>query len=300
MTRSRTVAGLLLVFACAHENKVTPMAAQDSSGIKTVVSKDGTRIAFEVTGRGPPLVLVHGTTADHTRWIPILPKLEEHFTVYAIDRRGRGESRDAQAPYAIEREFEDVAAVIDSIGGAVNVLGHSYGAICALEAALLTKNVDQLILYEPPIRTGAPAYQAEMLERLEAMLAKGDGEGVIVAFFREVVHTPEPELAKLKSLPSWKARVEAAPTLPREMRASDAYRLQADRFRGFERPTLLMLGGESPAYFKSAIDAVERVLPTARRVVLPGQQHAAINTAPDLFLSEVLAFLGPKAHARVP
>src|SRR5689334_8539504 len=109
-------------------------SAPTSGGMMTVKSKDGTPIAVAKSGHGPPLVLVHGTTADHTRWKPILPKLEEKFTVYAIDRRGRGGSGDS-ANYAFEIEFDDVAAVVDSIGEPVFLLGHSYGAICSLEAS---------------------------------------------------------------------------------------------------------------------------------------------------------------------
>src|SRR5687768_6369257 len=118
-----------------------------------VISTDGTPIAYRRSGEGPALVLVHGTAADHTRWQSILPALEERFTVYAIDRRGRGGSGDAPT-YAIEHEFEDVAAMVDAISGPVSLLGHSYGALCALEAALRTDNVRRLVLYEPPIPTG--------------------------------------------------------------------------------------------------------------------------------------------------
>ena len=103
------------------------------TAIETVTSADGTSIAYERGGRGPPLVLVHGTTADHTRWDPLRPDFEEHFTVYAIDRRGRGGSGDA-AHYELEREFEDVATVVESIDEPVNLLGHSHGALCSLEA----------------------------------------------------------------------------------------------------------------------------------------------------------------------
>ena len=110
-------------------------------------SKDGTPIGYEKTGSGPPLVLVHGTGADHTRWNPLLARLGEHFTVYAMDRRGRGGSGDAPA-YAIEREFEDVAAVIEAAGESVCVLGHSFGAVCSLEALRLTDRVKRAVLYE--------------------------------------------------------------------------------------------------------------------------------------------------------
>src|SRR5918994_4256030 len=105
---------------------------------ESVTSLDGTPIAYWRSGEGPPLVLVHGTSADHSRWAPVLPAFEERFTVYAVDRRGRGESGDSE-DYSIEREFEDVAAVVDSIEAPVNLLGHSYGAVCSLEAALITR-----------------------------------------------------------------------------------------------------------------------------------------------------------------
>ena len=112
---------------------------------ETVTSEDGTKIAYWRSGQGPPVVLVHGTTADHSRWAPVLPEFEEHFSVCAIDRRGRGGSGDSE-DYALEREFEDVASVVDSLGEPAFLLGHSYGAVCALEASLLTPNVRKLVL----------------------------------------------------------------------------------------------------------------------------------------------------------
>src|SRR5438876_7125721 len=98
-----------------------------------VTSRDGTRLAVWRSGQGPPLVLVHGTTVNHTDWAPVLPALRERFTVYAMDRRGCGASEDAP-DYALEREFEDIAAVVDSAGEQVRLLGHSFGALCSLEA----------------------------------------------------------------------------------------------------------------------------------------------------------------------
>jgi pimeloyl-ACP methyl ester carboxylesterase len=100
-------------------------------------------------------VLAHGTTADHTRWAPILPTLSKRFTIYACDRRGRGASGDGTS-YALEREVEDLAAVVDGIGGPVDLLGHSYGALCSREAAALARNLRRLVLYEPPIPAGMP------------------------------------------------------------------------------------------------------------------------------------------------
>jgi pimeloyl-ACP methyl ester carboxylesterase len=257
--------------------------------MSTVRSKDGTPIASWTSGRGPPLVLVHGTSADHTRWQPVLPKLEERFTVHAIDRRGRGASGDAPG-YAIEREFEDVAAVVDAIGEPVHLLGHSYGAVCALEAALRTPNVRRLALYEPPVTTGGAIYPPGVVERLEAMLARGDRDGVVTTFFREVVGTPPAELTMLSSLPSWAARVAAAHTIPREL-CMDDHPFAPARFASLRTPTLVLLGGESPPFFGKAAAAIQAALPASRIVVLPGQKHVAMNTAPELFLREVLGFL---------
>src|SRR5215207_530479 len=144
---------------------------------ETVTSKDGTTIAYWRSGEGPPLVLVHGTTADHSRWTPVMTAFERRFTVCAIDRRGRGGSGDPD-DYAIGREFEDVAAVVDSLGEPANLLGHSYGALCALEAALLTRNVRKLVLYEPGIHVaGAEIYPPGLLTGSRACWRRETGMG---------------------------------------------------------------------------------------------------------------------------
>ena len=256
----------------------------------TVQAADGTPIAYWRSGDGPPLLLVHGAAADHGRWRPVLPALEARFAVHALDRRGRGGSGDA-ATYAVEREFADVAAVIDALGAPVNVLGHSYGALCALEAALLTRNVRRLVLYEPPLAVAGPIYPAGVVERLEALLAAGDRDGVVATTMREVAGLPAATVDHLRTLPAWQARVAAAHTIPRELRATDAYRFDPARFRGMDTPTLLLLGGESPAVFGAAAHVVAAALPDVRLVVLPGQGHAAMDTGTERFTTEVLRFL---------
>jgi pimeloyl-ACP methyl ester carboxylesterase len=149
-----------------------------------VISKDGTPIAYERSGAGPALVLVHGTTTDHTHWLPLLPKLERFFTVYTVDRRGRGQSGDTE-PYAIQREFEDMVAVVDSISGTVGLLGHSYGALCCLEAALLTTNISKLALYEPPIYTKIKqSHAADTLDRINAHLKAGNPEDAVLLLYK--------------------------------------------------------------------------------------------------------------------
>jgi pimeloyl-ACP methyl ester carboxylesterase len=258
--------------------------------METVQSKDGTLIAFERSGSGPPLVLVHGTTADHTRWAGVLPGFEKNFTVYAVDRRGRGQSGDSPV-YSIEREYEDIAAVVGSIPGPVNLLGHSYGALCSLEAALLVTNLRRLVLYEPAVSLEEmPVYPPGARARIQALLDAGDREGALETFFRDVVLMPEYEIAALRTEPVWPARLEAAHTIPREFADGD-YILDPERFRNLTVPILLLLGGDSPAFIRRATRVVHAALPTSRIIVMPGQQHIAMRTAPDLFIRRVKAFL---------
>jgi pimeloyl-ACP methyl ester carboxylesterase len=259
--------------------------------MEAITSRDGTRVAYRRSGEGPPLVLVHGTAADHSRWAPVLPALEERFTVYAIDRRGRGGSGDADG-YAIGREYEDMAAVVDSIGEPVNLLGHSYGALCVLEAALLTQNIRKLVLYDPGIEVaGEEIYPPEVIERLDDLLDRGDRDGVVVTTMREVAGLPPETVEYMRSLPVWQARVAGAHTIPRELRAVKAYTFDPERFENLGMPTLLLSGGDSPAAFLKAAEAVDGALPDSRIVVMPGQGHSAMDTGTDLFTAEVLRFL---------
>jgi pimeloyl-ACP methyl ester carboxylesterase len=263
--------------------------------MEKILSKDGTLIAYQRSGSGAPLVLVHGTGGFSTRWKPILPALEKYFTVYAVDRRGRGESGDG-SNYAIEREFDDVAAVVDSIGNGVNLLSHSFGAVCALEAALRTSHLRKLILYEPPLAlVGLSIYPEGIIDRLQAQLDSGDRRGVLTTFFHEVVRMPAHEFELFQLSPAFPARIAPAHTLPRELRVHEAYQFKPERFKTLNVPTLLLLGGDSPSFFKAAIEAVNGALPNSRIVVLPGQKHIAMDTAPDLFVREVLAFLAEPA-----
>ena len=263
------------------------MAARNEEPEK-VISRDGTRIAAWRSGDGPPLVLVHGTAADHSRWAPVLPPLEARFTVWAVDRRGHGQSGDPDG-YAIEREYEDVASVVESAGGPVSVLGHSYGGICALESALLTDKVGKLVLYEPPL--GFLESPPDVVRRLETLLEEDNRDELVGYFMREVAGLPADQVEVLRSLPAWEARLAVAPTIPREERAGSRYTFEPDRFRELDVPTLFLEGGDSPAAFGEAGEAVREALPDCRVVVMPGQRHAAMDTGTDLFLAEVLRFL---------
>lgn len=260
--------------------------------MEKVVSRDGTSIAFQRSGAGEPLVLVHGTSGTFQTWAPVLPFLERHFTVCAVDRRGRGESNDGAALYAMEREFEDVAAVVDALGDRVHLFGHSYGAICALEDSLLTARIDRLILYEPPIpESGSHGGDDKVLERMQSLLAAGDREAVLATFMTEMVRRPPHEIELSKSMPAWPGRVAAAHTIPREILALRKYSFEPHRFKAAASPTLLLLGGESPDHFRTAVRLLESVLANSKTVVMAGQRHAATETAPELLAEAVSAFL---------
>lgn len=262
--------------------------------MESILAADGPRIAYHRGGDGPPLVLVHGTADDHTLWAPLLTPLGERFTVYALDRRGRGGSGATNAAtYAIEREFEDVAAVVEAIGGPVHLLGHSYGALCALEAALRTDVLGKLVLYEPPIPIppGSAISPPGTLEKMESLLEAGNREGVLLTFARDLAQLPEEEIIALRSMPDWQASVDAAPTIVHEVRAVDGYVFDPARFGSLTTPTLLLLGGESPPFLKAATEAVAAALPQCRLAVLPGQGHRAMETDPARLLEEVVPFL---------
>jgi pimeloyl-ACP methyl ester carboxylesterase len=151
--------------------------AEATAVLEHVRSRDGTRIAYRRSGDGPPLVLVHGTTSAHWSFRFLVPHLVDRLTVYALDRRGRGESGH-RGEYAIEREFEDVAAVVDSINDPTSLFGHSYGATVALGAALVARNLDKLILYEPA--PGISAVPNEDVERIEDLVARDEREEALV------------------------------------------------------------------------------------------------------------------------
>ncbi|HUO75112.1 MAG TPA: alpha/beta hydrolase [Solirubrobacteraceae bacterium] len=264
-----------------------------------VQSADGTRIAYWRSGSGDPLVLVHGTSADHGRWARVVPALKAAFTVYAVDRRGRDASGD-QEVYAIEREFEDIAAVLDDIGGPITLVGHSYGAICALEASLLSGSVARLILYEPPIPVGIEIYAPGTLEQLAEMLAEDDREGILMTFMTEIVRMPRAQAEQFRSLSGWDARVALAHTVVRETQADERYRFDAARWRRFTVPTLLLHGGDSPPFLVTATEIVSAALPHSTLHVLPGQQHVAMETAPELFVEAILRFCNRRAERGRP
>ena len=283
------------------EGRLAKRARADEIGraarrLPSVISRDGTAIAYERSGTGPPLVLVHGSISDHTYWRPVLPALSTRFTVYAMERRGRGQSGDS-ADYAIEREAEDVATLVDSISGPVALLGHSFGALCALEAALLTGHLRTLALYEPPLDANGFPSPPGLLGRLDAALAAGDLDRVVETMMAEVVGLSPVELTALRAGPSWTSLVATAHTLPREVRAAERYRFDLRRFRRLALPAVLLAGDTSPEPFRVVgIDLVRQALTHSRVVSMPGVGHEAVETGPEVFAVAVLEWLaqGPE------
>ena len=265
-------------------------------GMTRAVSADGTEIAYWSSGEGPPLVLVHGATADHNRWRPLLPYLEPRRTVHAVDRRGRGESGDAP-DYHIAREFEDVAAVVDAVaeasGAAVDVYGHSYGGLCVFGAAALTPNIRSFVLYEgwPPVDLEGWAYPPRVEERLEVLITAGDREAALEMLMREVVMMPDDEVEAIRSQPSWPARVAAVHTVPRELRGLLTVPFDPTTAAKITVPTLMLIGSDSPDPAAAEVEIVAGAMPNARIEVLDGQQHVADVLAPDVFAEHVIAFL---------
>lgn len=235
--------------------------------------------------------MVHGSTVDHTLWGGVVTELAERFSLYLVERRGRGRSGDGPT-YHIAREFEDVVAVLDAIPSPAFVLAHSYGAICALEAMRLTSRIAKAVLYEPPLPVpGRRLFVARDLgHRLDGLLAKGDRSGVLETFLREVMRSTEPELARMRRSASWNARVAVAHTIPREVSTAYSYQFDPEGFAETQVPTLFLIGGRSPVFMQEATRMANAALPGSRVVSLPGHGHAAMATAPDLFLDEVVRF----------
>lgn len=272
------------------------MTSGDGSRASRVPSPDDTNIAYWTSGHGAPLVVVHGTPADHTRWRPLLPYLEPHFTVHAIDRRGRGASGDSH-DYALEREFEDVAAVVDEVADAsgtpVNLYGHSHGGIVAFGAATLTSNIRTLVLYEgwPVPDPNVYALPAGLDTRMDTLLAAGDRDAVVELLFRELEDMSDQDMDAFKAAPSWKGRVAAAPTITREIRGETTARLDPELARAIVVPVLLVTGEKSSDVSKADIESVAGALPNARILVLEGQEHAADVLDPELFAARVVPFI---------
>jgi 3-oxoadipate enol-lactonase len=256
-----------------------------------VNTADGASIAVWVDGEGPALVMVHGSIADHTTFEPFVAVLRQGLTTFSMDRRGFGATRDTPG-YTIEQDFDDVAAVVDAVaartGGPVAVWGHSYGANCAMGAAARSDNVDHLVLYEPSL--GVP-YPPGSIERIEAALSRGDHDAAIVAVLVDVLELTDEQIDVYRASPLWPVRLAAAPTIPRECRAEEAWVYQPGRFDTITAPTLLLSGSESVPVVKEATDQAAAAIPDSRIRVLAGHGHFAHHNDPAMVAEIVGQFI---------
>ena len=253
-----------------------------------VSTPDGINLSFNRLGSGPPLVLVHGSFSDHSsNWALVIPSLAETFSVYAVARRGRGETSVTEG-HSLEDEAADIAALIEMIDEQVFLLGHSYGAQVALAAAArMPHHVRKLILYEPP---WPDTVSQEGQERLEVLARAGDWDSFATTFFRDELSVPAEVLGEMRTSEDWRAITADAEASLGDIRAMRRYDFSADRFRDLQLPVLLQVGAESPRD-NFATDALAEALPDASLSELQGQAHEAMQTAPELYVNSVARFL---------
>ena len=265
--------------------------------MSSVVSKDGTRIAYDATGTGPALVVVGGATqfrASDSSWPVLAGLLSDRFTVVTYDRRGRGESGDA-LPYAVAREIEDIAALIEAVGGRASLLGFSSGAVLAIEAAAAGLPVDRVIAYEPPIAvagSGVDPDRGHLLRDALAALEAGDRRRVAEIFFTEAVGIPRMAFEGMMASPFGKVLDAIAHTLTYDLSVVDgAYPGQVwpERFGRTTTPVLILDGDRTMPFLPFGADAFARVLPNATRRTLPGQDH---GPSPEAIAPAIREFLG--------
>jgi pimeloyl-ACP methyl ester carboxylesterase len=260
-----------------------PMATSER-----ITTSSRVTVSYDTFGSGPPLVLVHGSFSDHaTNWQQITSLLVDRFSAYAVSRRGRGAS-SATYGHSIEDEAADVAAVLRHIGEPAFLLGHSYGALVALEApALNPAGVRKLVLYEPPF---PHVLTPEIVALLDAFAEREDWDGLVQSFMLEVLQVPQGEVNEIRASPFWTIwTADAKPTL-NDLRAVINYRFDATRFQALAMPVLFLIGTESPRDIYLT-DALAAVLPDARIIELEGQAHEGMTTAPAQFVDAVARFL---------
>ena len=240
-----------------------------------VTSADGTSIFFEQRGSGAPVLLVGGAFNDRTTVAGLAEVLAGDFTTIAYDRRGRGSSGDA-AEYAVEREIEDIAALIAEVGGTASVFGHSSGAILALEAAAAGLPIGKLVAYEPPYATSEHP-RGDVLDEVRAQLAAGDRDGA-VATFLQVAGTPAEMVEGMKQAPVWGWFTALAHTLPYDLTiCGPGARPRTDHLAKISIPTLVIGGGASDEALQSGARAAAELIPGARHETLAGQDHGVLQ-----------------------
>ena len=263
-----------------------------------VVSKDGTEIAYEKTGHGFPLILVGGALSERSASVPLAPLLAPHFTVFAFDRRGRGDSGDT-APYAVGREIEDIQALIGEAGGSAFVFGHSSGSVLSLEAAASGLAIPKLAMYEPPfmVDSSRPPLPKDYREHLGELLTSGRRGDAVEYFMTIAVGVPPAAVAQMRHSPPWAKMESVAHTLPYDQaimdRATEGGVLPAARWAKATMPLLVFDGGASPAWMRHAVEALVGILPSGKRRTLEGQTH---RIDPALVAPLLVEFFGQNAR----
>lgn len=246
-----------------------------------VTSKDGTRIAYEQSGQGPALVVVGGVLGDHHQQAGLAAFLAEHFTVYNIDRRGHGES-GFTAPYAVEREVEDLDAVLNAAGGSAFVYGTSGpGVLCMYAAAAgLSPKMKKLAVWEPPyiLEGTRPPVPQDYMEQLAQMLREGRKGDMIELFLTKAVGMPAEFVAPMRQSPFWAAQEAFAPTLVYDATLMGDFSLPKERIAKATVETLVIDGGTVP-WMSQAAQAVADTLPHAHRRTIAGQPHNVADEA---------------------
>jgi pimeloyl-ACP methyl ester carboxylesterase len=264
--------------------------------MKTVTSKDGTKIAFDQIGNGPLVILVDSALADRTICAKLAALLAKDFTVINYDRRGRGDSTDTQ-PYAVQREVEDIEALIDGTGGSAFLFGSSSGAVLALEAAnKLASKVKKQVLYEPPFivdESRAPM-PVDFLEQVKTRLAQDKRTDALKLFFSAAMGIPGIFIFIMRLMPSWSKSKAVAHTLPYDLAVmGDTQRgkpLSKSHWATASMPTLVLTGGKSEAFFHKAGDAVAEVLPNANHKILKDQHHGSVVMSPNVVADKMIQF----------
>jgi pimeloyl-ACP methyl ester carboxylesterase len=268
------------------EAEQSPAVIADGS----VRSADGTRIGFRRIGSGPPIVMVHGSISTHADWIPVASLLSNCLTSYLMDRRGRGISETGNTPYCLEREYEDIEAVLRVAGPGASLLGHSFGAICCLGSAL-RHPVSRLVLYEPPLPIGG-LVAGDFLVPYSKAVAAGDLDEALEIGLAHFVRLPEPVIASMRATPVWQQLRELTPTWIRELRAIDAIAPSVEQYRVLACPSMLLTGSLSAAHpLRDASQALAQVLPEVRVEVMEGQGHAAMRAVPELVAGLIEKFI---------
>jgi pimeloyl-ACP methyl ester carboxylesterase len=239
------------------------------------MSADGTPVAYRAGGVGDPIVLVHGAATSGRDWVFAARELRDRFTVVTMDRRGRGDSGDATS-WDIEREAQDILAVLDAVGAEL-LVGHSFGGLCSIVAAQQTDRLRRLVLYEPPISIPPEALPGRQLlrERVQA----GELDAALIGFLRSAGAPPD-QLDVIRSSPAWPVLLDAVPVLPRELEAAAQWRNPAGPV---DIPMLLLVGGDTTgAAYLDGLDELQSAFTDARRALIPGQQHLAhVFAAPE-------------------